>query len=134
MSAETNIPEKQEARPGTEAEATRARRVFLPLTDIYEQGDVIIVEAEMPGVRPDAVDVSLENDELTIAGHAETPSIEGHELSYAEYEVGDYHRKFRISAVIDAGRIDASLKDGVLYVVLPKSKKAQPHKVKVKAG
>lgn len=134
MSPETNMTEKTEAAQGVEVEATRARRVFLPLTDIYEQGDSIIVESEMPGVKADAVDVSLENNELTIAGRVETQIFEGHELSYAEYETGDYQRKFRISVPIDAGKIDASLRNGVLRVVLSKSKKAQPQKVKVKAG
>lgn len=134
MCAETNVMERQEAQQGTEVEATRARTVFLPRTDIYEREDSIIVVAEMPGVSRESVDVDLENNELTIAGRARERRIEGHELSYAEYETGDYRRKFRITTPVDADRIDASMKNGVLQVMLPKSKEAQPRKVDVKAG
>jgi HSP20 family protein len=133
MCAEANIARKQEAQQGTDIETTRQRPIFLPHTDIYEREDAIVVVAEMPGVNRDDVDVNLENNELTVSGHAEGPQVEGHELSYAEYETGDYQRRFRISAPIDAEKIDASMKDGVLRVILPKSKEAQPRKVEVKA-
>ncbi len=134
MSAEPNIVEKQQAQQGQEVEATRARPVFLPCTDIFEREDALVVVADMPGVGPEAVDVDLTGNELTISGRVDDPAIEGHTLSSWEYEVGDYRRRFRLSGGIDADKIDASIKNGVLQVLLPKSKEAPPQKITVKAG
>jgi HSP20 family protein len=134
MSAEASIMEKQQAQQAQGVETTRARPVFVPCTDIYEREDAIVVLADMPGVGPDAVDVDLEGDELTIRGRVEEASIEGHELTYAEYESGDFERRFRVTGRIDADKIDATIKNGVLQVVLPKSKEAQPQKITVKPG
>jgi HSP20 family protein len=134
MCAESNIMEKQEAQQGQEAEATRARPVFLPCTDIFEREDAIVVRANMPGVGPEAVEVDLTGNELTISGRVADPALEGHTLSSWEYEVGDYRRRFRLSGGIDAAKIDATIKNGVLQVVLPKSKEAPPQKITVKAG
>jgi HSP20 family molecular chaperone IbpA len=134
MCAQANPIEGQQTQAGQEAEATRARPVFLPCTDIFERADAIVVTADMPGVGPEAVDVDLVGNELTISGRVEEASFEGHELSYAEYEVGDYQRRFRISGGIEADKIDATIKNGVLQVVLPKSKEAQPQKITVKPG
>lgn len=134
MNPETNIAQKQQSQPSTEVEATRARPVFLPRTDIFERENEIVVMAEMPGVKRDAVDVNLEGDELRIAGRVDQPAIEGHELAYAEYEIGDYERTFRIAGGIDSDKIDATMKSGVLQIVLPKSKEAMPQKINVKAG
>jgi HSP20 family protein len=134
MCAESTIMEKQKAERGQEVEATRARPVFLPCTDIFEREDAIVVVADMPGVGPEAVDVDLTGNELTISGRVADPVIEGHTLSSWEYEVGDYRRKFRLSGGIDADKIEATIKNGVLQVVLPKSKEAPPQKITVKAG
>jgi HSP20 family protein len=134
MGAESKIMEKQQAERGREAEATRAQPVFLPCTDIFEREDAVIVRADMPGVGPEAVDVDLAGNELTISGRVGDTSIEGHSLSYREYETGDYQRRFRLSGGIEADRIEATIKNGVLQVVLPKSKEAQPHKISVKPG
>ncbi len=134
MCAQANTIEKQQTQQGQEVEATRARPVFQPCTDILEREDAIIVTANMPGVGPDAVDIDLSDNELTISGRVDEPSIADHSLAYTEYEVGDYERRFRISGGIDADKIDATIKNGVLQVVLPKSKEVQPHKITVKAG
>jgi HSP20 family protein len=134
MCAQANMMEKEQAQSGQEVEATRARAVFQPCTDIFEREDAIVVVADMPGVGPEAVDVDLTGNELTISGRVDEPTLEGHELTYAEYEMGDYHRRFRISGGIDAGQIEATIKNGVLQVILPKSKEAQPQKITVKTG
>lgn len=134
MGAEANVMEKQPAQQGQGVETTRVRPVFLPCTDIYEHEEAMVVVADMPGVGPEAVDVNLEGDELTIRGRVHEAAIEGHELTYAEYESGDFERRFRIVGRIDADKIDATIKNGVLQVVLPKSKEAQPQKIIVKPG
>jgi HSP20 family protein len=135
MSPEASIAErKQEVQPSGEFEATRSRPTFLPCANIHEREDSIMLIVEMPGVRQEDVEVNLEADKLTIVGHVAATAIEGHELSYAEYEVGDYERRFRISGPIDTGHVEASMKNGVLRIVLKKSKKAAPHKINVQAG
>ena len=90
--------------------------------------------ADMPGVGSEAVEVDLTGNELTISGRVADPAIEGHTLSSWEYEVGDYRRRFRLSGGIDAEKIEATIKNGILRVVLPKSKEAQPQKITVTAG
>ena len=134
MCAEANITEKQQAERGQEVEAASAQPVFLPCTDIFEREDAIVVLADMPGVGPDSVEVDLAGNELTISGRVGDMSVEGHSLSYREYETGDYQRRFRLSGGIDADKMEATIKNGVLQVVLPKSKEAQPHKISVKPG
>lgn len=134
MNPEASITPRQEAQQGTPVEATRAQPVFLPCTDIYERENEMIVIAEMPGVSRDAADVSLEAGELRISGRVERAAVDGHQLAYAEYEAGDYERTFRITGDIDAERIDATMKNGILRIVLPKSKQASPQKISIKAG
>ncbi|MGE5294011.1 MAG: Hsp20/alpha crystallin family protein [Solirubrobacterales bacterium] len=134
MNPETNLTQKQEAPQSTQVEATRAQATFLPCTDIYERENELIVIAQMPGVSRDAADVSLEEGELRIAGHVERSAIDGHQLAYSEYEAGDYQRTFRITGQIDVDKIDATMKNGVLRIVLPKSKEAAPQKISIKAG
>lgn len=134
MCAQANTIEKQQTQTGQEVEATRARPVFQPCTDIYERQDAIVVIADMPGVGPEAVDVDLAGNELTITGRVDETAMADHTPAYAEYETGDYQRRFRISGGIDADKIEATIKNGVLQVVLPKAKEAPPQKITVKAG
>ena len=74
----------------------------------------------MPGVSESAVDVTLEKNVLTINGYVNDETPEGYDLAYAEYRVGDYHRKFTVSNEIDQDNIEATMNDGVLRLHLPK--------------
>jgi HSP20 family molecular chaperone IbpA len=113
------------------AEQTRTNKVFVPRTDIYESKDNLLLLADMPGVKQDAVDITLEQNILTIYGHVEIPKFEEYTLTYAEYGIGDYRRVFTLSNEIDRDGIQASVKNGVLKLVLPKSKNAIPRKITV---
>jgi HSP20 family protein len=126
--------QKQEAQAPQGAEFTRARRVFMPRADIYETPDAIIVFSDMPGVDEKNVDITLEKNVLTISGHVEPPPLpSGVRLIYEEYEIGDYLRAFTLSDEVDRDRIEASMKQGVLKVTLPKSTSAKTRKISVKA-
>jgi HSP20 family protein len=114
-----------------QVERTRSERVFTPAVDIYEDDDTITLIADMPGVDKESVDITLENNVLMIEGHVQPDHPEGYELSYSEYQVGDYQRSFRISDAIDRDKIGAKVKDGVLYVTLPKAEPAKARKIKV---
>jgi len=134
MSAETKDIQKQEIRQTGDMERTRDRKLFIPRADIYEQEEAIVVTAEMPGVGKESVDINLDHNKLTITGHVKEKPVEGHALACAEYDVGDYQRSFRILEGIEADRIDASMKNGVLKVVLPKAPESKPKNITVKAG
>jgi HSP20 family molecular chaperone IbpA len=101
-------------------ERTRAQRAFVPRVDIYETEDAIAVMADMPGVDAESLDISLEQSVLTINGLVDPTAPEGYALAYAEYRTGDYVRSFTLSNQIDQSAIEASIKDGVLRLHLPK--------------
>ena len=111
---------KQELLEG-DAERTRSRLVFVPRVDIYEGNDAIVVLADMPGVAPEAEDITLESNVLNINGYVTPQYPEGYSLAWAEYRIGDYQRSFTLSEEIDQERIEATVKDGVLRLVLPKA-------------
>ena len=111
--------EKQEVAE-TGAERTRDRLAFVPRVDIYETDENIVVVADMPGVDESSVDITLEKNVLTINGYVEPVQPENYSLAYAEYRVGDYERSFTLSNEIDQDNIEATLKDGVLTLTMPK--------------
>jgi HSP20 family protein len=114
-------------------ERTRSSTVtYTPRCDILETADELTIYADLPGVQPGDVDVRFENGELAIYSKC-APRHE--EVSYlaCEYGIGDYYRAFAINEAIDADKIAAELKHGVLTVHLPKSEAVKPKKIAVKA-
>jgi HSP20 family protein len=132
--AEMLEPQKEEMTREEETERTRDRQVFIPRADIYETEDAIIVLTDMPGVDENSVDIVIEKNILTIYAFVEPEQHEGHRCTYAEYGVGDYERSFVLSNQVDREGIEASVKDGVLRLSLPKSKESKTRKINVKAG
>jgi HSP20 family molecular chaperone IbpA len=106
------------------AERTRERPVHTPRTDIYETEKEVVLVADMPGVGEKGIEVTLERNVLTIVGRTEDAAPEGFRLAYAEFERGDYQRSFVLSGQADANGIQASIRDGVLRVSVPKTKPA----------
>jgi len=116
------------------AERTRARKSFVPRVDIYETNEELVVMADMPGVDEKSVDIILEKNVLTINGNVEPIHPDNYNLAYAEYEEGDFVRSFTLSNEIDLNKIEATVKDGVLHLHLPKIGQAQTKKIAVKAA
>jgi HSP20 family protein len=110
------------------------RPVFLAPADIYETKESIVVLAEMPGVASDGVDITLERRVLTIRGRGASQGHTGYQCVYNEFSDGDYERVFTLSENIDRDRIEASLKDGVLNLVLPKAETAKARRIELKAS
>src|SRR6266581_1960255 len=110
-----------------------SRPIYVPPSDIYETGDNIVVLAEMPGVAPDGVDITLERRILTIRGRSAANEHAGYQRVYNEYADGDYERVFTLSENIDRDRIEATLKDGVLHLVLPKAETAKARRIELKS-
>ena len=125
--------EKQEIAEG-DAERTRDRRAFVPRADIYETKDAIIVATDMPGVDESSLDIMLEKSVLSIDGYVKPQELDGYSLAYAEYDVGDYQRRFTLPDGIDQDKIEATAKHGVLHLVLPKSDVAKTKKIAVQAA
>jgi len=101
-----------------------------PLANILETKDAYVLEAEMPGVTKEGLDVSVENGELTIVGRRAPVAPQGQAL-YRESRGFDYRRTFEIDPSIDAARISAKLDQGVLTLTLPKAESVKPRKIAV---
>jgi HSP20 family protein len=125
--------EKQEVETAG-AERTRERLAFIPRADIYETAEAITVVTDMPGVDETSVDITLEKNVLTIMGYVEPMQPEGYSLDHAEYNIGDFERAFTLSDQIDRNGIEATVKDGVLSLVLPKITEAQSRKIPISVG
>jgi HSP20 family molecular chaperone IbpA len=126
--------EKEEVTAAEGTERTRECACFVPRADIYEVEDQIVIVADVPGVDESSVEITLEKNILTINAFIEPVEMEGFTPVFAEYEVGDYQRSFKLSNEIDSDKIKATIKDGVLRLYLPKAAAAQARKISVKAG
>jgi HSP20 family protein len=126
--------QKEEMVPTVGSERTRETRCFIPRADIYETENEISVIVDLPGVDKNSLEISLEKNVLKINGYVSQEDPEGYSLAFAEYQIGDYERSFRLSNQIDQNKIDATLNDGVLKLRLPKAEAAKSRKIAVKAG
>lgn len=124
--------ERTEQNNMAQADSSRTR-VFVPRADIYESGETIVILADIPGVTEETVDVTLERNILSIYGKTSRSGMDGFKLLHSDYEQGDFRRVFSLSNEIDREGIVATVRNGVLKLVLPKSKKAVPRKIEVRA-
>ena len=131
-SKEIKVKEKQEVT--IPAEQTIPGLVFTPEVDIFETDKAITLLADMPGVKPEKLNIDLRDNILTITGDVDRLQAADEELLVMEYETGRYYRQFTLSEVIDQTKIDAKLNLGVLRLSLPKVAKAAPRKIAITAG
>jgi HSP20 family molecular chaperone IbpA len=131
-SKEIKVKEKQEVT--TPAEQTIPGLVFTPEVDIFETDHAITLLADIPGVKPEKLNIDLRDNILTITGDVDRLQAADEELLVMEYETGRYYRQFTLSEVIDQTKIDANLNLGVLRLSLPKVAKAAPRKITITAG
>lgn len=109
-----------------------ATAAWVPPADITEEADAIKIVAEVPGVRPEDVKISVENNVLTIQGTKQQVAEERTERMHRyERTFGSFERSFRLPATVDANNIKASYEHGVLTVTLPKVEKAKPRLIEV---
>ena len=106
---------------------------WTPAVDIAEHDDQFVVKAELPGVNKDDVKITLENNILTIHGEKkqekETKKENYHRV---ERSYGSFQRSFTLPTTVKSNKIDASYKDGVLQISLPKAEEAKPKQIEVK--
>ena len=126
-------PKAKEDAPA-EVERVRPVRVFVPAVDIFETPEALFLAADMPGVSGDNVTLDLKESHLSVCGTIGPPLGAGETMVEQEYFLGDFQRDFQLESIIDQGQIEASMKDGVLRLVMHKVEKAKPRKIEVKVG
>jgi HSP20 family molecular chaperone IbpA len=133
MATETTHDIKPGVEPGA-AEQTRSGHWYRPNVDIIEKHDELLVLADMPGLGADLIDIRFEDGTLTI--HGRVPPRQSADVRYLvrEYGIGDFYRTFRVSEEIDASRISAEYRQGVLMLHMPKSEAVKPRTIAVKAS
>jgi HSP20 family molecular chaperone IbpA len=122
---ERTVPE---ARPAGEV-TRQSERYAVPAVDIYEEGEALVVLADLPGVSKDGLDVRVEQGVLTIEGRAarDTPG----QVLNREFTYASFFRQFRITEAVDTERIRAKLQNGVLRLDLPKAEAAKPRRIEL---
>jgi len=117
-----------------EADGTLAA-VWTPTVDVFEDKDAVRISLEIPGVSPDDVKISLEQNTLTISGEKKQVTEEKAERVHRyERTYGSFTRRFTLPATVEAEKITAKAEHGVLNIVIPKAEKAKPREIAVKVG
>jgi HSP20 family protein len=116
-----------QTKPETSPET---KRYILPRVNIIDKEDTVVVEAELPGVPKEGVDLEVKDGELTLIGRRSNGEYAGRTL-IAERPRADYRRVFALSSTIDASRIDAAMKNGLLLITLHKTDKAKPKRISI---
>jgi HSP20 family molecular chaperone IbpA len=133
--AENKVVTKTEAKDlqkkEHKEERTEPGRFFIPQTDIVENKESLVITMDLPGVKKEDVRVKLENNILEIEGRIDYLPYEELNPVYAEYNIGNYARKFTVSHALDTRNIDAAFKDGVLTLTLLKAPEAEPRQIPV---
>ena len=114
------------------ASCAQSDTTYKPRFDIWETDDELVLLGDLPGVSPEDVDIRYENSELTICGKVTSRHEQGTPRC-SEYGVGNFHRSFTVSDTIDADKISAELKNGVLTLHLPKKEEVKSRRIEVQA-
>jgi HSP20 family protein len=120
-----------------EMERTRKGEDFVssewtPPVDIFESGDTFVLKLDVPEVEKNSIDIKIHENELTIKGERKLePEIDPDSYHRMERGYGMFARSFTLTKSIDAGKIKASVKDGVLRIVLPKKEEVKPKQIKI---
>lgn len=104
--------------------------------DVYQTDDAIVVEASMPGVKPDDIDISVTGDTLTIRGEVReiknTGNGDGRQYHVRERRYSRFARSLTLPSMVDANKADAEIENGILTLTIPKAEEAKPRQITVK--
>ena len=114
-------------------ERAAARKIYRPRVDVIDAPEAVILVADVPGADEATTEVTLERDLLTIRANVAPTEPAEQTSCCAEYGVGDYERRFRLSDEIDRDGVEATVNNGVLRIELPKAKTAAAKKISVTA-
>jgi len=105
--------------------------VLVPPVDIFETDSEYVIKAEMPGIKKENLDITLDKDELEINGKLNGSMPDEKNLKYSEFRLYNYHRKFNVGETIDRNTLKASLENGILTLNLPKREEIKPKKIEI---
>ena len=105
-----------------------------PRTSVYDNGEALILVADVPGLKEKDIEVSLDNDVLTLSGERRTDVPQGYTVHRQERRPARFSRSFTLPVKVNVEGLTAEMKDGILTVKLPKAPEAQPRKIPVRAG
>ena len=117
-------------RENRNGERTQTEQFVAPVASVIEEPNGYTLEVEMPGVNKEGLEISVENNELTILGRRSLPTIEG-TLLHRESRTNNFRRTFELDPSIDTGKINAKIDQGVLTLTLPKTEQVKPRKITV---
>ena len=124
---------QQESAPGAQR-AQSAEAPIRPPVDIWEDKDGITLCADMPGVSRDRLSVRIDGNNLIVEGQLQLELAQNAEALYADLRSSLYRRSFSLSGELETGKIEASLKDGVLTVRIPKRAELRPRRIEVQSA
>jgi HSP20 family protein len=104
---------------------------WTPVLDLYQNNDNVVAVVELPGMRKEDIDVSLHDGMLTIGGERKSHTEEGHQAERSERYVGKFRRSISLPTRVDASKVNATYKDGILTITLPKAEEAKPKQIQV---
>ena|SRR5438067_8584024 len=108
----------------------RSEQFVMPAASVTENGDSYLLQVEMPGVNKEGLDISVENNELTITGRRSLPAVEG-TLIHRESRSENFRRAFELDPSVNTAKIGAKIEQGVLTLTLPKAEQVKPRKITV---
>jgi len=117
----------------TEPQATRPP-YYTPRVDVAENNEAFLFQADLPGVKPEDVDIHFENGALTLHAKAQPRQPRGQAYAWREYGVGHFYRSFSIEAPVNVDSIRAELKNGVLELYVPKAESAKARRIEIKTA
>jgi len=136
MSDNTNVTKTSQTTGVTQTGQTQntPKMALTPAVDIAEGESGITLFADMPGVSKERLTIKVEGDNLTIEGQAQIDVPENIELLHSEVRSPSFRRSFTLSRDLDPAKIEATLKNGVLQMHIPKSEEARPKRIEVKVA
>ena len=124
--------DQQQSTPngGVQAETLERKNYINPRVNIFESDESVTIEAEMPGVTKDSVDIEIDKNELTLTGHRSRSDNEGR-LRFQERPSADFYRTFTLGRGVDTEKVEARMKDGILRLTLHKAEHVKKRKIAI---
>jgi HSP20 family protein len=105
--------------------------VIVPPVDIYENENEYVIKADIPGVKKENIDITIDNNELSISGRVADEEKSRENIKYSEFTLYNFFRSFNIGNDIDNNKVTANVCDGVLTLTLPKKEEVKPKKIEI---